>query len=88
MAILSSQLGSIEIGAMLPGLTNAYSVSKAAVNMMTRKWSAELKPEGVTLFMLHLGWVKTDIGDTVEPWVTRTVQRQSKSRENQVRRGV
>jgi NAD(P)-dependent dehydrogenase (short-subunit alcohol dehydrogenase family) len=56
---------------MLPGLSNAYSVSKAALNMLGRKWSAELKPEGIAVFMLHPGWVETDIGDEIEPWMTK-----------------
>jgi len=69
--IVSSQLGSIQIGAMLPGLADAYSVSKAALNMLGRKWSAELKSEGITVFMLHPGWVETDIGDGLDPWMTK-----------------
>jgi NAD(P)-dependent dehydrogenase (short-subunit alcohol dehydrogenase family) len=71
IAVMSSQLGSIQIGAMLPGLANAYSVSKASLNMLARKWSAELKPEGITVFMLHPGWVETDIGDAIEPWIAK-----------------
>jgi NAD(P)-dependent dehydrogenase (short-subunit alcohol dehydrogenase family) len=71
ITVLSSKLGSIEIGAMLPGLADAYSVSKASLNMLTRKWSAELKPEGITIFVLHPGWVGTDIGDGIEPWMTK-----------------
>jgi len=31
--ILTSQLGSIELGAYMPNLANAYSVAKAALNM-------------------------------------------------------
>lgn len=71
ITVLSSKLGSIETGAMLPGLADAYSVSKASLNMLARKWSAELKPEGITIFVLHPGWVGTDIGDSIEPWMTK-----------------
>ena len=71
ITIMSSQLGSIEIGAMLPGLANAYSVSKASLNMLARKWSAELKTEGITVFMLHPGWVETEIGAGIEPWMSK-----------------
>jgi NAD(P)-dependent dehydrogenase (short-subunit alcohol dehydrogenase family) len=31
--VLTSQLGSIELGASLPDLANAYSVAKAGLNM-------------------------------------------------------
>jgi len=33
VVFLSSILGSVEVGANLPNLTNAYSISKAALNM-------------------------------------------------------
>ena len=71
ITIITTQLGSIEIGAMLPGLANAYSVSKAALNMLVRKWSATLKFEGIGMWMMHPGWVETDIGDGIGPWMAK-----------------
>jgi len=57
---LSSILGSIarceEFG------TPSYSISKAALNMAMRQLSHELGPQGITAFVIHPGWVKTDMG--------------------------
>ncbi|KAF8885511.1 hypothetical protein BD779DRAFT_1533544 [Infundibulicybe gibba] len=69
LVFVSSELGSLELGGHLPGLANAYSVSKAALNMLARKWGASLKKEGITTIVLHPGWVHTDIGDTINEWV-------------------
>ncbi|KAF8877998.1 hypothetical protein BD779DRAFT_1228150 [Infundibulicybe gibba] len=69
IVFITSQLGSLEIGAQLPGLANAYSVSKAALNMLARKWGATLKPQGITTILIHPGWVQTEIGDTLDEWV-------------------
>jgi NAD(P)-dependent dehydrogenase (short-subunit alcohol dehydrogenase family) len=71
ITILTSQLGSVEIGFKLPGLANAYSISKAALNMLARKWAAVLKMEGVTMFLVHPGWVETDIGNEIEGWMSK-----------------
>ncbi|KAF8877868.1 hypothetical protein BD779DRAFT_1230215 [Infundibulicybe gibba] len=69
LVFVSSELGSIELGGQLPHLANAYSVSKAALNMLARKWGATLKKEGITVVLLHPGWVHTDIGDAINDWV-------------------
>ncbi|GAA6042187.1 hypothetical protein JCM8097_005004 [Rhodosporidiobolus ruineniae] len=57
---VSSVCGSVE---RFGGLTNraAYSASKTAANMWTRKLAVELEPEGFTTVMFHPGYVKTDI---------------------------
>ncbi|KAH8923611.1 NAD(P)-binding protein [Atractiella rhizophila] len=44
------------------GFFGAYSVSKAALNMATRKYDANLRHEGFTFIALHPGWVKTEMG--------------------------
>ncbi|KAH8920392.1 NAD(P)-binding protein [Atractiella rhizophila] len=44
------------------GIWGAYSVSKAALNMATRKFDANLRHEGFSFIALHPGWVKTDMG--------------------------
>ncbi|KAG9233059.1 putative short-chain dehydrogenases/reductase [Amylocarpus encephaloides] len=70
--VITSVLGSIQLGASMPGLANGYSVGKAALNMLIRKWSAVLKGDGITTALLHPGWVgATEIGDGIAPWVRK-----------------
>jgi NAD(P)-dependent dehydrogenase (short-subunit alcohol dehydrogenase family) len=40
----------------------AYSISKAALNMLTRMIAHEFGPSGVTAVAISPGWVKTDMG--------------------------
>lgn len=42
----------------------AYSISKAAMNMITRRVALDLDPEGVTVVSVSPGWVRTDMGGT------------------------
>lgn len=39
-----------------------YAASKAALNMVTRTFAANVRAEGVTAIMLDPGWVQTDMG--------------------------
>jgi NAD(P)-dependent dehydrogenase (short-subunit alcohol dehydrogenase family) len=56
---ISSTLGSIERTSQFG--TPSYSISKAALNMATRQLAHALAPT-VTVFCVHPGWVKTDMG--------------------------
>lgn len=58
---VSSQLGSMEVGATM-GRDTAYCVSKAALNMLSLKTADALRPDGVAVVMIHPGWVSTDMG--------------------------
>jgi len=40
----------------------AYGASKAALNMMTRTYTWNVRDEGVTAVVIDPGWVKTDMG--------------------------
>ncbi|RQM07094.1 hypothetical protein DH86_00003875 [Scytalidium sp. 3C] len=72
IAVITSLLGSIEVGAGLPNLANAYAVSKAALNMLIRKWGAVLKGEGVTSILIHPGWVgATEVGNTISSYIEK-----------------
>ncbi|KAK0629701.1 putative short-chain dehydrogenases/reductase [Bombardia bombarda] len=69
---LSSVLGSIEIAASSPGLASTYSVGKAALNMLIRKWGASLKQEDIITFVIHPGWVgATEVGSAIAPYIEK-----------------
>ncbi|GAA4249034.1 SDR family oxidoreductase [Dactylosporangium darangshiense] len=56
---VSSEGGSL---ASMGGGTPAYSVSKAALNALTRILAAELRPDGILVNAVCPGWVATDMG--------------------------
>jgi NAD(P)-dependent dehydrogenase (short-subunit alcohol dehydrogenase family) len=65
---LSSGLGQLsEMGETYP----AYSISKTALNAVTRQFAAALRDKGITVNSVCPGWVKTDMGG---PNAQRTVQ--------------
>ncbi|KAF5336368.1 hypothetical protein D9611_006578 [Ephemerocybe angulata] len=68
---ISSILGSISVGGVWPGVANAYAISKASLNMLVRKWGSVLKMEGIAVSIVHPGWVATDLGDGVKPWMEK-----------------
>ncbi|MEM1151283.1 MAG: SDR family oxidoreductase [Pseudomonadota bacterium] len=65
MAVISSQLGSIEISDGAWGLI--YRTSKAAVNMAFRSAAVKLAEDGITTLTLHPGHVETDMGGQGAP---------------------
>jgi NAD(P)-dependent dehydrogenase (short-subunit alcohol dehydrogenase family) len=52
---ISSIIGSVELAAGMPQLNDAYAVSRAALNMLVRKWGAALKFEGISTAVIHPG---------------------------------
>jgi len=69
---ISSVLGSIELAAGMPTLNDAYSVTRAALNMLIRKWGAALKFEKISTAVVHPGWVPTTaLGSGIEEWVQK-----------------
>ncbi len=62
---ISSMSGSISNRTRSGGY--AYSSSKAALNMMTKTLSNELKEMEITVVAIHPGWVKTDMGGENAP---------------------
>lgn len=62
---ITSAMGSIEdVGSPRSMM---YRTSKAAVNMAMRARALELAPRGVTVAVIHPGWVLTDMGGTSAP---------------------
>lgn len=57
---LSSKMGSMDDNTS--GGSYIYRSSKAAVNMVMKSLSIDLKPYGIACGVLHPGWVQTDMG--------------------------
>lgn len=53
------QMGSLDDNTS--GGTYAYRASKAALNQVTKSLTIDLEPQGITVALLHPGWVRTDI---------------------------
>ncbi|MDO9366856.1 MAG: SDR family oxidoreductase [Methylotenera sp.] len=60
LATLSSKMGSMDDNTS--GGSYIYRSSKAAVNMVMKSLSIDLKPLGIAVVTLHPGWVLTDMG--------------------------
>lgn len=56
---ISSQLGATTWPG---GGSYAYGSSKAAVNRASRSLALDLEPDGISVGVIHPGWVKTDMG--------------------------
>jgi len=56
---ISSQMGALSGSAQG---SIAYRTSKAAVNKAMQCLAVDLKPDGVTVVVVHPGWVRTDMG--------------------------
>ena len=62
-SLVSSYLASLEAGeAKRSGWPSAYSVSKVALNSLTRILARELSPRGIRVNSVCPGWVRTGMG--------------------------
>jgi NAD(P)-dependent dehydrogenase (short-subunit alcohol dehydrogenase family) len=62
---VTSKMGSIEDNTS--GGAHGYRTSKAALNMLTKGMSIDLRREGFTCIVIHPGWVATDMGGSGAP---------------------
>ncbi|MBL6931770.1 MAG: SDR family oxidoreductase [Rhodospirillales bacterium] len=60
IAVMSSRMGSV--GDNDSGASYIYRSSKAALNAVMKSLSVDLKPRGISVVVLHPGWVRTDMG--------------------------
>lgn len=60
MAALTSKMGSIADNSS--GGSYIYRSSKVALNAVMKSLAVDLESRGITVFVLHPGWVKTDFG--------------------------
>lgn len=60
IAIMSSKMGSV--GDNSSGASYIYRSSKAALNAAMKSLSVDLAPRGISVAILHPGWVTTDMG--------------------------
>ena len=64
---MSSGLGSLDLNINPETGMDAYAMSKAALNMLTRRLAAKLESRGITVISISPGWVKTDMGGDEAP---------------------
>ena len=60
IAIMSSKMGSMDDNNS--GGSYVYRSSKAALNAVMKSLSIDLAPNGISVAILHPGWVRTDMG--------------------------
>ncbi len=65
IAAISSKMGSVAENSS--GGFYAYRASKAALNMVIKSLSLDLKDKGITVLALSPGWVRTDMGGVNAP---------------------
>ena len=65
VVMISSLMGSI--ADCMSGKSYAYRASKTALNMLTTAMKNELRDRGVSVMLVHPGWVETDMGGPNAP---------------------
>ena len=68
VVMITSLMGSIED--CMSGRSYAYRASKTALNMFTTAMKSELQAVGISVVLIHPGWVETDMGGPKAPLQT------------------
>ncbi|KAA3646105.1 MAG: SDR family NAD(P)-dependent oxidoreductase [Chloroflexi bacterium] len=63
---ISSQAGSLSARRVWEG-RYSYSASKSALNMLSKTLAAEVEKDGISVVIIHPGWVSTDMGGSAAP---------------------
>ncbi|MFY0627581.1 MAG: SDR family oxidoreductase [Reichenbachiella sp.] len=80
---VSSGMGSIQYNVNPKGPLDAYAISKAGVNMLTKRISARFEEEGIIVVAINPGWVKTEMGGKDAPeTVEFSIQKMASTVEN------
>ena len=64
---VTSGMASLELNINPQNGLDAYAMSKAALNMLTRRLAVKLASQGITVIALSPGWVQTDMGGDEAP---------------------
>ncbi|KZT72159.1 NAD(P)-binding protein [Daedalea quercina L-15889] len=68
IALVTTIISSLGLAPNMATLAISYGATKAALNMLARKWGAVLYQEGITTVTVHPGWVDTDLGSTIKDY--------------------
>ncbi|EED81943.1 predicted protein [Postia placenta Mad-698-R] len=69
IALITSVLASLEMAPSFCEVGNTYSLTKAALNMLGRRWGTMLRSEGITMMLIDPGYVATDMGHAADDWM-------------------
>ncbi|CCM05070.1 uncharacterized protein FIBRA_07276 [Fibroporia radiculosa] len=67
--LMISVLASIEYAPVLDVACVSYSVTKAGLSMLARKWAPTLSEEGIAIVLMNPGWVDTELGHTMDDYI-------------------
>lgn len=67
LIMISSGVGSSELNINPCAGLDAYAMSKAALNILTRRLASKLSARGIAVIALNPGWVRTDMGGGEAP---------------------
>ncbi len=70
---VSSGMGSLELNINPEAALDAYAVSKAGLNLLTKRLASKFHTNGIIVVAINPGWVQTDMGGTEAPVTVENV---------------